>query len=149
MNELFGCDISYLYIDKEQQYLAFITFFKKIYLYYADGDCCSHSWFESINNPENIIDSEIIGIEKKEIITGKENDDNSVIAFGYTLKTNKGYTDIEFRNESNGYYGGSCILIPEKDIQFENEITREDFSNKKPIIIKVGHKKITLDSYIK
>lgn len=94
----------------------------KKHIYEAYGDCCSYSWFSHINNLSNLLDSEILEvIEKKESFeaTKEQLADKSGLnsdewefeylqVYMYTFKTKKGYSDIEFRNDSNGYYGGSC-----------------------------------------
>lgn len=126
MIELFGHYIKYIYTDidadHDKSYLIFINNLNNFWAYSAVGDCCSYSWFESINNPENLMDARVIGIEEKEEYyeeeSFKEGVDEVIKIYGYTLKTHKGYTDIEFRNSSNGYYGGSCEYIPDAKLVF-------------------------------
>ena len=109
MKELLQEIVCGIYTNQERDILAFQTVTSDSFLVYAaEGDCCSQSWFESINNPENIIGAEIIGLEIKPVV---EKDGPGLLAYGITLKTEKGYCDIEYRNENNGYYGGSCELI--------------------------------------
>jgi hypothetical protein len=123
MKEIFKQTISAIYIDEDSQYLVFIAKWGEPYwVYHASAECCSRSWFESINNPENLLCEEIIGIEEKpDSETNGESCDRHdyfTTVYGYTLKTNKGYTDIEFRNSSNGYYGGSCEFVPDAKLIF-------------------------------
>lgn len=130
MKELLLQEISAILTDDERRYLVFILqiFSNPEYLIYeAEGDCCSTSWFESISNPEYLIGAlgnQILGVEyKNEVELGdhdKQRDDleNCISVYGYTLKTQHGYSDIEFRNESNGYYGGYCEYRPELKIEF-------------------------------
>lgn len=122
MKELFGQSISNIYMDDEGLYLIFRGFHTATWCYRAEGDCCSSTWFESIDNPENLIDSEIIGIEQKEYTSDRDDslDYQEVVTqtYGYTLKTNRGHTDIVFRNESNGYYGGTCEYMKEAKVNF-------------------------------
>jgi hypothetical protein len=123
MKEIFKQTISAIYIDEDSQYLVFIAKWGEPYwVYHASAECCSRSWFESINNPENLLCEEIIDIEEKpdSETNGESCDRHDYFAtvYGYTLKTNKGYTDIEFRNSSNGYYGGSCEFVPDAKLIF-------------------------------
>ena len=68
--------------------------------------------FQSVINTEVIIGHTVIGIENKNIVNSETLEDgNCITTYGYTLKTAAEYSDIEFRNESNGYYGGECIEI--------------------------------------
>ncbi len=127
MKELFKETIFRMYMDADKEYLVFRTMHggTEYIIYTADAQCCSDSWFESITNPEYLVGNEIIGIEEKiereEIVP--ETDDMSqriLRIYGYTFKTSQGYSDIEFRNSSNGYYGGSCELVdnPELEVSF-------------------------------
>ena len=129
MKELLGQEITAILTNDDHTYLVFIleTFSNPEYLIYeAVGDCCSTSWFESINNQECLIGHKIIGIEmKKEFPPDDqhrsdpvEDDDGDCISiYGYTIKTEAGYSDIEFRNASNGYYGGWCEYKPDLKLE--------------------------------
>lgn len=145
MKELFKKTVSAVYISEEKEYLSFIVEYGgECLTYYAEGGCCSSSWFESINNLENIIGEEIIGIEEKPECDPDgplEDPDKCITVYGYTLKTIKGYTDIELRNSSNGYYGGSCEFIP--DTELEDPYT----GIKSKIMIKVQNKQVSFNLY--
>ena len=54
MKEIFGEYIRAIYRNEDNTYLAFIRNDRRFWVYETIGDCCSYSWFESINNPENI-----------------------------------------------------------------------------------------------
>ena len=60
MQELFGKTICNIFLDESATYLLLVDQDGEWYAYKAVGDCCSETWFESISNPENIIDSPII-----------------------------------------------------------------------------------------
>jgi hypothetical protein len=113
MKELFGFEIEAIYTNKSRTLLAFINSWGKNYIYEAIGDCCSETWFESISDLNVLLDSEVIGLEKKFLPNVSSEKGSLIQAYGYTLKTEKGYCDIEYRNESNGYYGGDCRLVEE------------------------------------
>jgi hypothetical protein len=124
MKELFKETIFRMYIDKDQEYLAFrlMCGSNDYVIYRADAGCCSKSWFESISNPEYLIGNEVIGIEEKvereeTVPETAEMVEKTLRIYGYTLKTAQGYTDIEFRNESNGYYGGRCDLVDDPELK--------------------------------
>lgn len=75
----------------------------------ADGDCCSHTWIENVQAPENIVGSPIVAVEDvggAQADTGEQGDD-CVSFYGCKITSGKGSTLIDYRNESNGYYGGS------------------------------------------
>ena len=77
---------------------------------------------------EALIDSIVLSVEDIEIESvednrGRQEHDEF---YGAKITTSKGYTDIVYRNSSNGYYGGGCFICEEPS---ENmiEIT-EDWS---------------------
>lgn len=75
---------------------------------WCDGDCCSHSWFEHVEMPEFPFT-----IQKVEEIAGEEvshPDHECLQVYGLKMETDRGHVDIEMRNSSNGFYGGSFNL---------------------------------------
>lgn len=80
------------------------------------GDCCSTSWIESLEGDQDIIGNEIINIIEHELPPLKDDDpdfmfDNNFTQIcNYEIVTAKGSCVIDFRNLSNGYYGGSLDL---------------------------------------
>jgi len=78
--------------------------------YTVEGDCCSHSWFESIQGVEALMHGTVSRVEPL-ALGGDEDagDSYSVVkVYGIRIVTDKGYATIEYRNSSNGYYGGWC-----------------------------------------
>lgn len=76
------------------------------HVYYADGDCCSSSWIEHIDDPISFIDAEIIKIIEMEDPNISEIGGGFIKYYQTCIKTTKGDFHIEYRNSSNGYYGG-------------------------------------------
>lgn len=87
------------------------------YVFLADGDCCSQTYIDSIEGPT---DGLIVAVEEPEWggpVGEDRDDDNCIQHYRTTLVIEgKGRLDVEYRNESNGYYGGSLELLskPEK-----------------------------------
>ncbi len=76
-----------------------------------EGDCCSHSWVEHVSGVRESIGEEVVSVDTHpELATHKGVDDSDfdcLALYGITLITSGGYRiDIDYRNESNGYYGG-------------------------------------------
>ena len=109
MGVLVGKTIVKIEIDKEEQaYLRFTDDHEKQYTFIAEGDCCSESWFYHVLGVDTLLGNEITGgqsVEMGEIDDGKTRQEYDEL-YKITLITNKGMSDIEFRNSSNGYYGG-------------------------------------------
>lgn len=78
----------------------------------ADGDCCSNTWIENIEVPKfpcKVIDVQDLDLDVE------DNDDYDVTKFyGCKIITDQGTIDIDYRNESNGYYGGNLVW-PDND----------------------------------
>lgn len=80
-------------------------------LFVPEGDCCSMSWIESIDD-ENALRGVIHSIEEIDMpdlgnVDGKRRTGvDRVSYYGLKITTNKGRSVIDYRNDSNGYYGG-------------------------------------------
>ena len=100
-----------VHINSQHDLLRFSLNDGSTYCVEAAGDCCSSSWFESINDADDLHDAQVVYIASKHISAetlGLDGDEEKV--YGYTIATNKGLVDIIFRNSSNGYYGGFLVL---------------------------------------
>lgn len=73
----------------------------------ADGDCCSSTWIEHVELPT--LPAKVSAVEAVPMPDPEQKDEYDeyvVVSYGFKITTDKGYLDIEYRNESNGYYGG-------------------------------------------
>jgi hypothetical protein len=81
-----------------------------------EGDCCSTSWIESIDNDE-VLKGKILSIEDIPMpnlgnIDGKRYKGvGQVEYYGLKIRTENGDCVIDYRNDSNGYYGGWINLV--------------------------------------
>ena len=75
----------------------------------TDGDCCSHSWIESVEIPALGFPAKVLKVEELDTEVGGELD-----IYGIKIVTDKGDLIIDFRNESNGYYSGN-MWWPKED----------------------------------
>ena len=74
----------------------------------ADGGCCSSTWIESLDTPELLIGGTVTAVENLNMPDQGSPDDYEVIAYyGCKVSTEKGACVIDYRNSSNGYYGGN------------------------------------------
>ena len=84
----------------------------------VDADCCSYTWIESVDNPEFLIGSPVLEARDLDLLTPNDEVDGEVIQFyGFKLSTIKGSCTIDYRNSSNGYYGGNLVW-PQGDDSF-------------------------------
>ena len=127
MKELIGRKVlSYKFEDGGEK-VVFETDKGKI-VYEAFGDCCSSSFFSDITGIDNLLGSEVLEVVERqewsdeEIKKAEAQGSYDVLSlYGYLIKTARGTCDIEFRNDSNGYYGGSCDLVSDETREEKNE----------------------------
>lgn len=77
----------------------------------VDADCCSYTWVESIELPARGFPAKVSAVEDLEMPEGRKSEfhpDSEELAFyGCKIVTGKGDIVIDYRNDSNGYYGGN------------------------------------------
>jgi hypothetical protein len=80
----------------------------------TEGDCCSSSWIEHLEMPNDIVGATLLSVEHSAPITQDhpEHDDNGEIqVYNTSFKTDRGEIVLEYRNSSNGYYGGYLVDV--------------------------------------
>ena len=110
------------------------------YRFDTANDCCNSVWFNHINGVDilgegDVFDllrgAEVLSVEAKG--WGENRDDEAghdVVQDGFwTLRTDRGYIDIEVRNSHNGYYGGRVDYNEEVDLSDVEDLhtVTEDF----------------------
>jgi hypothetical protein len=110
------------------------------------GDCCSETWFADILGVDALIGHTIVSVEEPEYGDNTDlqwHDDDLVSddafyengeknhsrsrqecdqLYGIKITTDAGYTDIVYRNSSNGYYGGNIDRVEVLDDEEMNAI---------------------------
>lgn len=107
VSELIGKTVVEIHgMEKDSEEIRFVCDDGTIYKMYHDQCCCENVWLEDVNgNVENILNSPILRFDEKE----QENpdaEDSGTYTF-YTIATIKGYVDLRWNGESNGYYSES------------------------------------------
>lgn len=77
--------------------------------YQTFGDCCSRSWVEHLEMPTDVDGARIMAVGQSDSVVVAESDPEHdyLQAYAEQVITDRGEISIEFRNSSNGYYGGS------------------------------------------
>lgn len=83
----------------------------------VEGDCCSNSWIEHFDMPNNVVGATITSIEEHgidafEVAPGKA-ESEYIQVYQTHFKTSRGVICLEYRNSSNGYYGGYLEAVKE------------------------------------
>ena len=136
-NVLVGKRINGMFIGNDAWSLVFRDISGKLYRFNTGNDCCNSVWFNHINGVESVLGegntfdilrgATVLAVEEKGWNDNREDEEGYEVvqeAF-WTIRTDRGYIDIEVRNSHNGYYGGTVSY----DEDNEGEI--EDF---KPVV---------------
>lgn len=86
----------------------------------VEGDCCSESWIEHLELPGDVAGLEIIDILEAPVLDQTDNDSMNPVGelgreheclqvYQTVFRTAKGDISVEYRNSSNGYYGGYLV----------------------------------------
>lgn len=104
---LVGKIIKGIKIAKDKQALLFVCEDGE-HIVKCDADCCSQTWIESVDLPAlgfpcNVVSQKDLHLNLEPL----SNDEFECCQFyGHEIVTDKGAITIDYRNESNGYYGG-------------------------------------------
>jgi hypothetical protein len=95
----------------------------------VEGDCCSHSWIEHLDVPPYVLGETITTVEGGDGVPwdghvcvpnepdadgyayGNQCDHESLQVYSTRFRTAKGDIVLEYRNDSNGYYGGYLVRL--------------------------------------
>lgn len=100
-------------LTKDREHILFVFDDGKTLEAYAHGDCCSNTWIEHIEHateyPAKVLKVETLEMPESHWKDGEE-DGDYITYYGLSIKTDKGDIVIEYRNSSNGYYGGELAF---------------------------------------
>ena len=108
MNEddFIGSTILSVEIAEDRKALRFSTSMGEV-IAKMDGDCCSNIWVEHIDLPALGFPAKVIEVRDLDLDRREEAGYEVTEFYGCEIKTDKGDMTIDYRNESNGYYGGN------------------------------------------
>lgn len=130
-NPLIGKTVTAIELAEDRQAIRFLLADGDPVIARADGDCCSVSWIEHISLPAYgfpAMVKEATDIEMPDL--GEQPGRDYMQYYGFKVVTDKGDLVIDYRNESNGYYGGN-LSWPDDDYYyggvFGQNISKEDW----------------------
>jgi hypothetical protein len=99
-------------IDSAQNFIRFNTETGTV-IWEAVGECCSETWFADVIGISALLGQKVLTAEFIDIpyVDDGRTRDEVDDFYGIKLTTDKGSTEIIFRNSSNGYYGGYLTLF--------------------------------------
>ena len=107
MNPLIGKKVLGVYLADDGQAIKFDVENGSPIIAQVDADCCSHTWIEYVETPENMLGI-VTMVENIDMPVRSKDIEYGLIQFyGCKIHTEKGSSLLDYRNESNGYYGGN------------------------------------------
>lgn len=125
--DVIGKSIESVVLDGEADRIRFTFQDGSERSYGVEGDCCSSSWIEHLEMPNDIKGAVIQSVEdgggvpwdNHECVQTEYDRDYKVVkegcghdslaVYNTRFSTNKGAIVLEYRNDSNGYYGGYLV----------------------------------------
>lgn len=97
----------------------------------CDADCCSHTWIEHVELPALGFPAKVLSAASLDLPGSQDDhpDHDCLQVYGLKITTDKGELIIDYRNSSNGYYGGS-LSWPD-DQYFYGGVYGQNVSNEK------------------
>jgi hypothetical protein len=109
-NPLIGKTIAAVFLAANGEAIRFDLVGDESITVYADGDCCSHSWIENVDGVEQMIGSPVVAVEDVMMPDlGSPDEWEEIVYYGCRITTGIGFATIDYRNSSNGYYGGNLV----------------------------------------
>ena len=109
-NPLVGKTITKVTLSSDKMAIRFTLKNKKRIIARSDAECCSHSWIESVEAPALGFPAKVLSVEDLDLPEKQTDSEDGIIAYyGLKIVTDKGDIVIDYRNESNGYYGGELV----------------------------------------
>ena len=116
-NPLVGKTITGIEIAADRQALRFVLEDGELVVD-VDADCCSYSWVEHVELPALGLPATVVAVADIDMPEGAVSAfhaDTDVLAYyGCKIVTDRGEIVIDYRNDSNGYYGGSLSWPSER-----------------------------------
>lgn len=118
-NILIGKTLTGMKIADDQMALLFETTDGDVEVL-VDADCCSHTWVEHIELPARGFPALVTAVEDLDMPDLGQPEEYDVLAYyGCKISTDKGDIVIDYRNDSNGYYGGDLTWpVPEGEYYY-------------------------------
>ena len=137
-NVLVGKRINGLFIGNDKWTLVFRDISGRRYCFDTENDCCNSVWFNHVsgvnilgegNSFDLLRGVEVLSVESKGWGDDRSDEDGYDVvqdAF-WTIRTDRGYLDLEVRNSHNDYYGGSVSYSGTNVCDLDMEQITEDF----------------------
>lgn len=140
-NVLLDKKINGMFIGNDAWSLVFSDINGRHYRFDTENDCCNSVWFNHVNGVDTVLGkgdvfdvlrgATVLSVEDKGWDENRDDvDGHEVVQDGFwTIRTDRGYIDIEVRNSHNGYYGGRVSYCEDPELENIEDLVpvTEDF----------------------
>lgn len=117
-------------LSEDKEAIRFLILNEEAIIARCDADCCSHTWIEHVELPAMGFPAKVLKVESLDLPGVPDPSEDEVInVYGLKITTDKGDLIIDYRNSSNGYYGGSLSWPDDK--YFYGGVYGQNISNEK------------------
>jgi len=103
---LIGKPLASIEVAEDKESVTFRMADGEAFVYETDGDCCSFSWIEHVTLPPDVIGQPITEVKESGTVDEFTEGYAEIAVYHTAFVTPKGEIILEYRNSSNGYYGG-------------------------------------------
>jgi len=113
--EMLNRTLKSVVLSPDKETVEFTMLANDVFKFRVEGDCCSHSWIEHLTVPDDIDGAVLLSVEEGNNISWDAHKcDGScphdhLQVYNTHFKTTRGDVVLEYRNDSNGYYGGYIV----------------------------------------
>ena len=117
---LVGKTVQKVFLAEDRKALKFLLADGSEVKAWVDANCCSYTWIEELQGVDQLIGAVVTSVEGVNMPTPEgevetSSGEDTVQFYGTKIHTDKGFMLIDYRNESNGYYGGDLVWDKEEE----------------------------------
>lgn len=134
---MYGKDINSL-VGRTVEAIQLSSDAEQLFIHFTDGtadklqveaDCCSSTWIEHVQGVKQFVGATVTAVDNLDMPDLTPDDDctkgDCIQYYGLKITTTNGALVIDYRNASNGYYGGSICLADTDRVPFANPLTED------------------------
>jgi hypothetical protein len=109
---LVGKTVTAIYLSSDKEKIKFEVGGEEPIVAFTVADCCSITWIEAVEIPALGLPAKVIEMQDLDLSLLAEDDHpeyDYLQFYGVKLVTDRGELVIDYRNSSNGYYGGNLV----------------------------------------
>lgn len=126
---LIGLTVRAVAVNEDQSIIVF-EMDEGAIAYETYGDCCSETWFADLIGYDRLVGHKVISVEKIDLPEPHDarNRQEYDQAYGIKITTDRGYSELIYRNSSNGYYGGDAYRMRDFPVYVDFTPITDDWS---------------------